>query len=72
MAEGLRPLHPDGPTLLEQGIAMFEAIVRVRHARATTRPARPAYCNRRPAAQEEDTALIAPTLIRPRAAIRPR
>jgi hypothetical protein len=38
MVEGLRQLHPDDPTLLEQGIAMFEALARSFESSAPRRP----------------------------------
>ena len=40
MVEGLRQLHPDDPTLLEQGIAMFEALARSFESAAPPRKTR--------------------------------
>jgi hypothetical protein len=40
MVEGLRQLHPDDPTLLEQGIAMFEALARSFESAAPPRQTR--------------------------------
>jgi hypothetical protein len=38
MVEGLRLLHPGDPALLEQGIAMFEALARSFESSAPRRP----------------------------------
>jgi hypothetical protein len=47
MVEGLRQMHPDDGTLLENGIGMFESLARSFAAAGTTVPLRPRTSRRR-------------------------